>query len=167
MSSGSFIQWVILFFHSAHLSILLVLITCYEYYSTTAQLVSVSYSVLFVLPLTCLCRLLHEPLVFCCSAISRQESSKVKQLARSLGAEVVSSWSERCSHLVMTTITVTVKVSWQLHTHTLYIHYPPSSLLLPPPSSSLFPPPPSPPPPSPPGGVSSLQLQASRNSSLA
>jgi hypothetical protein len=55
-------------------------------------------------------RLVYEPLVFCCSAMSKPESVRLKQEAGSLGAEVVSSWTERCSHLVMTNITVTVKV---------------------------------------------------------
>ncbi|CAI8012351.1 Nibrin [Geodia barretti] len=55
-------------------------------------------------------RLVYEPLVFCCSAMSKPESVRLKQEAGSLGAEVVSSWSHRCSHLIMTNITVTVKV---------------------------------------------------------
>ena len=64
-------------------------------------------------------RLVFEPLVFCCSAMSKSENSSVKQSARALGAEVVSNWSEHCSHLIMTGITVTVKVSvHQTHTHT-------------------------------------------------
>ena len=61
--------------------------------------------------------------MFCCSAMSKQESSKVKQLAKALGAVVENSWSERCSHLIMTGITVTVKVAEMqtcacTHTHT-------------------------------------------------
>ena len=51
--------------------------------------------------------------MFCCSAMSKQESAKVKQLAKPLGAKVENSWSECCSHLVMTEITVTVKVRAQ------------------------------------------------------
>ena len=68
-------------------------------------------------------RLVFEPLVFCCSAMSKSENSSVKQSARALGAEVVSNWSERCSHLIMTGITVTVKVSVHTtHTHTHTVH---------------------------------------------
>ena len=73
-------------------------------------------------------RLVFEPLVFCCSAMSKSENSSVKQSARALGAEVVSNWSERCSHLIMTGITVTVKVSvhtthtQHTHTHTHTVH---------------------------------------------
>ena len=61
--------------------------------------------------------MVYEPLVFCCSAMSKPESVRLKQEAGSLGAEVVSSWSHRCSHLVMTNITVTVKVC-PTNTHT-------------------------------------------------
>ena len=51
--------------------------------------------------------------------MTKSESSKVKQLAKTLGAEVESGWSERCSHLVMSGITVTVKViGTRTHTHT-------------------------------------------------
>ena len=62
--------------------------------------------------------------------MSKTESSDVRQLVRDMGAEVVSSWCERCSHLIMTGITVTVKVSDQatcIHTSSMRKHLTSSS----------------------------------------
>ena len=57
--------------------------------------------------------------MLCTSAMSKPDSVRLRQDSETLGGEVVSSWSDRCSHLVMTNLTVTVKVAGTDIIHTL------------------------------------------------
>ncbi|KAM5156702.1 nibrin [Mantella aurantiaca] len=54
-------------------------------------------------------RVMYEPLVACSSCLSISEKSSLNQALQLLGGHVVNNWTEKCTHLVMTSIKVTIK----------------------------------------------------------
>ncbi|XP_075069866.1 nibrin isoform X2 [Mixophyes fleayi] len=54
-------------------------------------------------------RVMYEPLVACSSCLNASEKSSVTQAVLSLGGHVVNNWTEKCTHLVMTSVKVTIK----------------------------------------------------------
>lgn len=55
-------------------------------------------------------RVVYEPLVACSSCLSSTEKSSLNQALQLLGGHVVNNWTENCTHLVMVSIKVTIKV---------------------------------------------------------
>lgn len=60
------------------------------------------------------CRLLREAVVFCCSGVTARVKAEVRELAGALGGQLLSRWTPACTHLVMSKLTVTVKVGGPL-----------------------------------------------------
>ncbi|KAM8966646.1 nibrin [Pelodytes ibericus] len=54
-------------------------------------------------------RVEHEPLVTCSSCLNVSEKNALNQSLHQLGGHVVGNWTETCTHLVMTSIKVTIK----------------------------------------------------------
>ncbi|KAM3927682.1 nibrin [Leptodactylus fuscus] len=54
-------------------------------------------------------RVLYEPLVACSSCLNGAEKNSLTQSLLMLGGHVVNNWTEKCTHLVMTTVKVTIK----------------------------------------------------------
>ncbi|XP_071785075.1 nibrin-like [Asterias amurensis] len=55
-------------------------------------------------------RVTYEPLVVAFSSLPSVEKKSLKLLTRKLGGHVVPEWSKECTHLIMTQLTVTIKV---------------------------------------------------------
>ncbi|KAI9105474.1 hypothetical protein DFS34DRAFT_644286 [Phlyctochytrium arcticum] len=55
-------------------------------------------------------RLVHQKLVFCCSGLRAKQRGEVQQFANALGAKVMKEWTNECTHLVVETLKVTLKV---------------------------------------------------------
>ncbi|XP_022080338.1 nibrin-like [Acanthaster planci] len=55
-------------------------------------------------------RVTYEPLVVAFSSLPSADKKALKSLTRKLGGHVVPEWSKECTHLVMTQLTVTIKV---------------------------------------------------------
>ncbi|KAG8570466.1 hypothetical protein GDO81_011284 [Engystomops pustulosus] len=54
-------------------------------------------------------RVIYEPLVACSSCLSGSEKSSLTQSILKLGGHVVNNWTEKCTHLVMASVKVTIK----------------------------------------------------------
>ncbi|KAM4028730.1 nibrin isoform 2-T2 [Anomaloglossus baeobatrachus] len=54
-------------------------------------------------------RVIYEPLVACSSCLSGSEKTSLTQSVLALGGHVVSTWTPHCTHLVMTSVKVTIK----------------------------------------------------------
>ncbi|CAI9546659.1 unnamed protein product [Staurois parvus] len=54
-------------------------------------------------------RVVYEPLVTCSSCLSISEKSSLNQALQLLGGHIVNNWTENCTHLVMTSVKVTIK----------------------------------------------------------
>lgn len=54
-------------------------------------------------------RVVYEPLVACSSCLSSTEKSSLNQALQLLGGHIVNNWTENCTHLVMTSVKVTIK----------------------------------------------------------
>ncbi|KAM9308415.1 nibrin [Gastrophryne carolinensis] len=54
-------------------------------------------------------RVIYEPLVACSSCLNNSEKATLNQALQLLGGHIVNNWTEKCTHLVMTSIKVTIK----------------------------------------------------------
>ncbi|XP_073535664.1 nibrin isoform X2 [Phyllobates terribilis] len=54
-------------------------------------------------------KVMYEPLVACSSCLNGPEKSSLTQSVLSLGGHVVNNWTPHCTHLVMTSVKVTIK----------------------------------------------------------
>ncbi|XP_063780145.1 nibrin [Pseudophryne corroboree] len=54
-------------------------------------------------------RVTYEPLVACSSCLNASEKNAVSQAVLVLGGHVVNNWTDKCTHLVMTSLKVTIK----------------------------------------------------------
>ncbi|XP_075682139.1 nibrin isoform X2 [Rhinoderma darwinii] len=54
-------------------------------------------------------RVIYEPLVACSSCLNGSEKNSLTQSLLMLGGHAVNNWTEKCTHLVMTSVTVTIK----------------------------------------------------------
>uniref|UniRef100_A0A1B6KN53 FHA domain-containing protein n=1 Tax=Graphocephala atropunctata TaxID=36148 RepID=A0A1B6KN53_9HEMI len=52
----------------------------------------------------------YVPLLVATSTLTQEEKTEVRRLVTALGGEVVSDWQNRCTHLTMNKLTITVKV---------------------------------------------------------
>lgn len=52
------------------------------------------------------------PLLVATSTLTLEEKTEVKALVSVLGGQVLSEWHNKCTHLTMNKLTVTVKVSY-------------------------------------------------------
>jgi len=58
----------------------------------------------------CCCRCVHEPCVITTSCLLHSEKRTVRRLVLTLGGHVISEWTSDCTLVVMTSLSVTVKV---------------------------------------------------------
>lgn len=66
------------------------------------------------------CRVEYEPLVVCSSCLNVSQKSMLNKNILELGGHVANEWKEECTHLVMVSVKVTVKVrgsGWVLDIH--------------------------------------------------
>ncbi|XP_068093709.1 nibrin isoform X2 [Hyperolius riggenbachi] len=54
-------------------------------------------------------RVQYEPLVICSSCLNGSEKSSLTKALQLLGGHIVNNWTEKCTHLVMTSVKVTIK----------------------------------------------------------
>ncbi|XP_056378286.1 nibrin isoform X2 [Hyla sarda] len=54
-------------------------------------------------------RVIYQPLVACSSCLNASEKNSLTQSLLTLGGHVVNYWTEKCTHLVMTSVKVTIK----------------------------------------------------------
>ncbi|XP_069816012.1 nibrin isoform X2 [Dendropsophus ebraccatus] len=54
-------------------------------------------------------RVIYQPLVICSSCLNDSEKSSLTQSLLTLGGHIVNNWTEKCTHLVMTSVKVTIK----------------------------------------------------------
>ncbi|XP_077126915.1 nibrin isoform X1 [Ranitomeya variabilis] len=54
-------------------------------------------------------KVIYEPLVACSSCLNGSEKSSLTQSVLSLGGHIVNNWTPHCTHLVMTSVKVTIK----------------------------------------------------------
>lgn len=58
------------------------------------------------------CRVEYEPLVACSSCLDASGKTALNQAILQLGGLTANSWTEGCTHLVMASVKVTIKVCW-------------------------------------------------------
>lgn len=61
-----------------------------------------------------ICRVEYEPLVVCSSCLDIAGKTDLNQAVLQLGGLTTNSWTEECTHLVMASVKVTIKVGWGL-----------------------------------------------------
>ncbi|XP_040288199.1 nibrin isoform X2 [Bufo bufo] len=54
-------------------------------------------------------RVIYEPLVVCSSCLNDSEKTTLTQSLLTLGGHLVNNWTQKCTHLVMTSVKVTIK----------------------------------------------------------
>ncbi|KAM4704698.1 nibrin isoform 2-T2 [Rhinophrynus dorsalis] len=54
-------------------------------------------------------RVEYEPMVLCSSCLDNSKKNSLNQILLQLGGHIVNNWTEKCTHLVMTSIKVTIK----------------------------------------------------------